>query len=1031
MLRLPPRAPRLALLVMLWWSGCSGASHTPPPAGWENVCIDADGDGFGFQCEAGPDCDDTSAEQHEECETTCRAPRTGCACEATAAPVDCQLPYELSASGALLCSTGTRYCRDGSWSGCEGVKSFVVPPPNRVLHRAIVNADAGLVTCSPCQPDCYRIDEEIVLPDGGSSEALTAGQNGGITLNRFANDAGTPDAGLLDDVLCTPGVAPDVDCDGIPDTFDPYPSAPPFASDHRTIFMDLAPGESADQGFLVQFFVNTADIYFYLDMTASMEGERDNLIASLTTGNFLPDAGAGIDCADRDFDGAPDNALKNAGIAGNIACLIRDARLGAGWFRDIPFEGPYANGIRVAPTDYEMFEHRQDITSDVAAVGGALASFATRGNYNLPEGSMQGLWSLVTGEQVYTGWDRPGIPPRTGCPAGTWGYACFRDGAVPIVIHIGDAPLQNGPSPTSAARKDYLTDCAEECSCARESCRFGYCWCVEKRCSCEDDSRHPLQYDAEVLSDMRSGSEGGYRALDVSAETLGTAQDVGVIDDALVTYAGDTAGMASDLRFAGLGTCPSGTSAWRSSSESAPDAVFRFTVRNTKSLTVSTRGSRFDTAVLVKRVGSSTALDCNNDLSSGNLDSEITRTFSAGDYYAVVKGRGAGAAGWLQITFGNKTKQVSSSFAPKNWLGPTGGGAGGVRDALLARNVRVISVNSSNDAYLTEQSEVLSRATGAVDVEGNPLTFSISSNGTGMGAAIIDAVNLLAGNLAMDVGVVLREEPDVPTPRFHFEVEAIDTPGDLCDPPIDTDGDPRHTPDTHRACRPGASPQFRVKFTNPPVPNHVPLNPDDPNGGYNMRLELIGDGVFEVERIPVYIVPEDVVSTPPTELYVPSASYEQSVGALACSGNEAPVWDGLTWSASLPDGTALRWELCSADSEAALPQCAPTLAGEVRTAGPCDESADCARGTCSTDGVCQYVIGPPCDADSACGSGGECLNRRCEWVDAPIDVRAALGPGQQGRDFVRVRTTLLANEDRSAAPILFTWRLDYTCSAQE
>ena len=197
---------RLSIISAL---GC-GAQPAPSP-GWTDVCIDSDEDGYGFQCSAGPDCDDGDPEQHDRCEVSCRAPRAGCACDATAAPVDCELPYELTSTGALLCNTGTRYCRDGSWTQCEGVKSFTVPGASHILRRAILNADAGAITCSPCKPDCYRVDDAITLPDGGTSGALASGPSGGITLQLEQQDAGVPDAGLLDDVSCTPGVAPDIE----------------------------------------------------------------------------------------------------------------------------------------------------------------------------------------------------------------------------------------------------------------------------------------------------------------------------------------------------------------------------------------------------------------------------------------------------------------------------------------------------------------------------------------------------------------------------------------------------------------------------------------------------------------------------------------------------------------------------------------------------------------------------------------------------------------------------------------------------
>jgi hypothetical protein len=601
---------------------------------------------------------------------------------------------------------------------------------------------------------------------------------------------------------------------------------------------------------------------------------------------------------------------------------------------------------------------------------------------------------------------------------------------VPIVIHITDAPLQNGPSPTSAARAGYLTDCQQECTCTRQQCSWGFCWCVEQSCTCGDTNRHPLNYDANVLAGMKAGSEGAFRSM-TQGETFASAEPVGSVQNVLLSYAGDTKTMSSDLDYTTTGSCPSGGSAWSSSSQRAPEAVFRFRVDSDKSLTVSSRGSRFDTALLIKKVGSSSVLACNNDRSSSDVHAEITRTFTAGEYYAVLKGRTNSQSGYFQLTIGDTSKQATTSFAAKKWLGPSGDGTGGVRQALQDRHVRVITVNSDDDAYLEEQSHVLSSATGALDIEGNPLTFSINSNGTGMGAAVIDAVNLLAGNLAMDVGVVLNQTPDRPTPGFGFLVEAVDTPGDLCDTPIDTDADAQHLPDTHVNCRPGAAPRFRVRFTNPEAPNQVRNNPDDPQGGYNMRLDLIGDGTYVVDQIPVYILPENVVPDPPTQLYPASASYEQTLGSAACSGNDAPLWSALAWSASMPSGTGLRWEACTADSEQSLARCTPKLLAEVHTGAACNVPADCPGGSCAEDKLCRYVSGPACTRDSTCGSGGTCVDDVCHWSDAPIDVRSTLGPTQQGRPFARVRATLLTNDGRDAAPTVHSWRLEYTCTSQE
>jgi hypothetical protein len=1022
------RSQRLGPVIWLFLILGCGDEKRPDPQGWMGVCIDQDGDGYGFQCSAGDDCDDANAQRHSDCvfdagpQTTCRTPVEGCACDEGAEPIVCNLPVTVTSTNSLLCQTGTRSCRDGRWTSCEGVASFEAPAHLAAIYQGLVAADAA-TRCSPCRPDCYRVDDPLdVVPDGST---VVPGSSGGITLRSSVNDAGT-DAGLLDDTTCSPGVAPDIDCDGVPDVYDPFPSAPPFATDHKTIFLGLLPGQTRSQAFKINFKLNTADVYLYLDMTASMEDERDNLINSLTVGNFLPSGGIGIECADTDFDGLPNLELTTGGIAANIACLIRDVRIGTGWFRDIPFVGPFANGISVAPVDLEPFEHRQDLTSDVVAVLTSLLGFKTRGNHNAPEGSMQGLYALVTGNELYTGWDRPGIPRRTGCPADTWGYPCFRNGAVPIIIHITDAPLQNGPSPTSASRANYLSDCTNNCVCTSPVCVLGVCLCLSgQTCSCPDSTRNPLDYDANVLSGLRGGTESSYRALTSTADTLATAQSVGAIDNVLVTYTGSTAKLASNFTYASAGSCPSGQAAWASNSEGAPDAVFTFTVGATKTLTVASRGSHFDSSIMIRR-SDGTVVACSDDASPGD-DAEITRSFTAGSYHAIVKGAAAGESGWLQVTLGDKTKQTSGSLVPQRWLGPNNDGANGIRAALLARGVKVITVNSSLDPYLAEQTRAMSTSTGAVDLLGNALTLQIGSNGVGLGLAVLNAVILLANQLAMDVGVVLKEEPDNATPDFGFVVTAIDKLGDGCGPPVDRDGN--GIPDTHTNCLPGANPQFTVAFTNRAAPNSVPLKASDPNGGYNMKLQLIGDDTYVVDQIPVYLIPGAVTGSPGVTMYPPSGVYEQYVDSPTCAGTTAPVWRSLSWNASVPSGTDVKFELCSGDTDAQLAACSLANVGTLSSGLPCTTSATCPAGYCDASGVCHFVKGVACSSDGDCGSAGSCLSNLCSWSRSQIDLNAAPSTaGLHGKRKARVRITLDASTDALRAPTVYNWRLDYDCT---
>lgn len=593
--------------ALLLAGACSEKEGGTVPNDWRGVCVDSDLDGFGFQCAAGNDCNDNDSLVHEGCDR-CADPNEGCACEDGAEAVSCALPYELTSSGGLLCRTGMRYCRDARWTACEGISSFVVSTPQKLrfklqgLDGDASTSDASARTCgNACNPDCYRVEDRIspeagLLSDGGmdGGSSVVGTGNGGISIEYYpGKEPAIRDAGDLATYDCSVGLPPDKDCDRIPDLYDNLEvtdAGGTVTSSFKSIFADLAPGQSVSQQFDLSFKITTADIYFYLDMSGSMAEERDQLIKDLTSGNFLPADVKDKDCSDRNFDGVADNYLKDAGVAGNIACLIRGANFGSGWFRDLPISG-------VGAVDYEMFENRTDIVSDPAVVKTALQTFITRGGLDLPEGSMQGLFHLATGKEVFAGWDRPGIPKRVDCPSGTWGGACFRDGTIPIIIHISDDALHNGPTVSTGT-----------------------------------NTTSSSAYTATMLSDHvgygTSTTHGTdsiyYRPLTTAADTLDNAQDFGTIDGKLVTYVGDTSKLASNYTYAssGIGTCSSGVG-WSATSQTAPDAVFKFKVESTgtsgpRAVRLSGNGTRFNSSLMLLAASTPTPTPASDNGSFGN-----------------------------------------------------------------------------------------------------------------------------------------------------------------------------------------------------------------------------------------------------------------------------------------------------------------------------------------------------------------------------------------------------------------------------
>lgn len=127
------RAPAICMMALLVVAGCGGddddgggtagrVSTTRDGGAGRRRCVDNDGDGYGDYCLEGDDCDDTDPEQTNQCRV-CNVPNTNCDCEPGTKPVHCD-PDDVMVTrdgkvGVLVCSEGTRYCRDGIWSECE------------------------------------------------------------------------------------------------------------------------------------------------------------------------------------------------------------------------------------------------------------------------------------------------------------------------------------------------------------------------------------------------------------------------------------------------------------------------------------------------------------------------------------------------------------------------------------------------------------------------------------------------------------------------------------------------------------------------------------------------------------------------------------------------------------------------------------------------------------------------------------------------------------------------------------------------
>lgn len=124
-----------AVALLLAAAISCGGDDTPAPGGpgignhdddaGKTVCVDEDDDGWGKGCSKGDDCDDTDPDVTDECRRCRGGAVKDCPCKPGTQQVSCEPPVKHVDGGTLVCSEGTRYCRDGNWGDCETIGEYV------------------------------------------------------------------------------------------------------------------------------------------------------------------------------------------------------------------------------------------------------------------------------------------------------------------------------------------------------------------------------------------------------------------------------------------------------------------------------------------------------------------------------------------------------------------------------------------------------------------------------------------------------------------------------------------------------------------------------------------------------------------------------------------------------------------------------------------------------------------------------------------------------------------------------------------
>ncbi|HJL48326.1 MAG TPA: hypothetical protein RMG45_20880, partial [Polyangiaceae bacterium LLY-WYZ-15_(1-7)] len=223
-------------------------------------------------------------------------------------------------------------------------------------------------------------------------------------------------------------------------------------------FFVVLPYEGPRENRTLRFGTNisVADVFFLVDMTGSMQGERTNLIQGLLDTIIpgiqaaIPDvhfgAGGFDDYPVEPYGWPPGSPFSTSGGGDLPFYLLREIAppeqdLGAWSLSASPTTCP----ANAATNDIGTITGAPNGTPDILeAVQGLPCHFGNDG----PESYVPALHATATGSGLT--WPGGSVPDQS-CPVipdetdMRRGYPCFRPGALPIVLLFGDAPFHNGP----------------------------------------------------------------------------------------------------------------------------------------------------------------------------------------------------------------------------------------------------------------------------------------------------------------------------------------------------------------------------------------------------------------------------------------------------------------------------------------------------------------------------------------------------------------------------------------------------------
>lgn len=496
------------------------------------------------------------------------------------------------------------------------------------------------------------------------------------------------------------------------------------------------------------------------------------------------------------------------------------------------------------------------------------------------------------------------VAARTTCAAGTWGYPCFRTGTIPIVIIMTDAPYHNGPN----TAYNYST------------------------------------YDATSAT-LAASSTTAVPTTTSNGETCSNQYNIGTVSAAWKRFTGNTSAFANNYTTCGYGN--------------GRDQVLRFTLATQTELMITLAGSAFNSSLALVDSACSYYNACLDDTVGD--DPAFIANLAAGNYLLFVDGRNSTDHGAYRLEIG----PTSLAFAPTAGIFPAISWAT-VLSSLTARGIKIITVESSG-GYADAQANAvtLANATSSVDGTGVPFVYSIPTDGSGLPAQVVTAVQTLANYSRMDVTVRAVDNAATGTVDesvFLDTVTASTYDAGRC---TGISGG-----STFTQCLPGTNLGFDVTFNNSSVmPTLMPQV-------FDFTLEVVGDGTYILDTIPVRVtVPAASPSYPASGTY--ARTYDATT--LCEIPPSRPDWGQFVWTAETPSDSYVTFTISSASAETDL----------------------------GTDNVTVSSV----------------------LSSSPQDIGALLtAAGYLNNDpYLRVTATLYSSTDGAETPVLSGFELEYTC----